>query len=89
MIVDEQWMIEGGTRVMIKQNRLHITGDYYGSEKSLTMPKADKLKIEFVGADGSSKVLKEFSAQVRHPSLSRFDEAHPAILRTAFWIHTR
>jgi isocitrate dehydrogenase len=34
-------------------------GDFYGTEKSVTMDKADTVKIEFVGADGSKKVLKE------------------------------
>ncbi len=34
-------------------------GDFYGSEKSVVVPKATKYKITFVGADGSTKVLKE------------------------------
>lgn len=34
-------------------------GDFYETERSVTMDKADKVKIEFVGADGSTKVLKE------------------------------
>lgn len=33
--------------------------DFYGSEKSVTVEKATDVKIEFVGADGSTKVLKE------------------------------
>ncbi len=33
-------------------------GDFYASEKSVTMDKADTVKIEFVGADGKVKVLK-------------------------------
>ncbi|WP_420581879.1 NADP-dependent isocitrate dehydrogenase [Reichenbachiella sp.] len=33
--------------------------DFYGSEKSVTIADATDVKIEFVGADGSSKVLKE------------------------------
>ncbi|MFY0624831.1 MAG: NADP-dependent isocitrate dehydrogenase [Reichenbachiella sp.] len=33
-------------------------GDFYGSEKSLTITEATEAKIEFHGADGSSKVLK-------------------------------
>ncbi|NLR91024.1 NADP-dependent isocitrate dehydrogenase [Flammeovirga agarivorans] len=33
--------------------------DFYGSEKSVTVDKATDVKIEFVGADGSTKVLKE------------------------------
>ena len=34
-------------------------GDFYGSENSLTVPKATTVRIEFVAADGSVKVLKE------------------------------
>ncbi|SMD36535.1 isocitrate dehydrogenase [Reichenbachiella faecimaris] len=34
-------------------------GDFYGSEKSVTVTDATDVKIEFVGADGTSKVLKE------------------------------
>ncbi len=34
-------------------------GDFFATEKSVTMDKTDTLKIEFVGADGSSSVLKE------------------------------
>jgi len=38
----------------------HMSGkDYYGSEVSLTMPKADKAKIDFVGKDGTTKVFKD------------------------------
>ncbi len=33
-------------------------GDFYGSEKSVTMPKADTVRIEFVGSEGT-EVLKE------------------------------
>ncbi|MCU4173456.1 NADP-dependent isocitrate dehydrogenase [Carboxylicivirga sp. N1Y90] len=33
-------------------------GDFFGSEKSLTMKEADKVSIEFVAADGAKKVLK-------------------------------
>jgi len=35
------------------------TGDFRSNEKSLTMNKADKVRIEFVGKEGSVKVLKE------------------------------
>ncbi len=35
-------------------------GDFYGSEKSVTLSGASKAKIEFVGEDGSVKVLKDF-----------------------------
>jgi isocitrate dehydrogenase len=38
----------------------HMThGDFYGSETSTTVAKATTVRIEFVGADGSVKVLKE------------------------------
>jgi isocitrate dehydrogenase len=37
-------------------------GDFYGSEKSVTVAEATNVKIEFVGNDGSSKVLKEKTA---------------------------
>ena len=33
-------------------------GDFYGSEKSVCVSKPDNVKIEFIGDDGSSKVLK-------------------------------
>ena len=33
-------------------------GDFYGSEKSVCVSKAGDVKIQFVGADGSNKVLK-------------------------------
>ncbi|WP_026713112.1 NADP-dependent isocitrate dehydrogenase [Flavobacterium daejeonense] len=34
------------------------SGDFYGSEKSLTVANATDVKIEFVGQDGTTKVLK-------------------------------
>ena len=34
-------------------------GDFYGSERSATMGKAGELKIEFVGADGSTRALRD------------------------------
>ncbi|HLP31766.1 MAG TPA: NADP-dependent isocitrate dehydrogenase [Geothrix sp.] len=37
-------------------------GDFYGSETSVTVPKATSVRIEFVGADGGVKVLKEKTA---------------------------
>jgi isocitrate dehydrogenase len=38
----------------------HMTaGDFYHSEKSVTMEKAGNVKIEFVGKDGNVKVLKD------------------------------
>jgi len=37
-------------------------GDFYGSEQSTVIAKAGNLKIEFVGADGTSQVLKAKTA---------------------------
>ncbi len=37
-------------------------GDFYGSEKSVTVPAAGNVKIEFVGEDGKATVLKEKTA---------------------------
>lgn len=34
-------------------------GDFYGSEKSLTVPNATDVKIEFIAKDGTTTVLKE------------------------------
>ncbi|TYT26530.1 NADP-dependent isocitrate dehydrogenase [Luteimonas viscosa] len=34
-------------------------GDFYGSELSTTFERADTLRIEFTGADGASRVLKD------------------------------
>ncbi|MDN3687543.1 NADP-dependent isocitrate dehydrogenase [Cyclobacterium jeungdonense] len=34
-------------------------GDFYGSEKSVTIPEATSVKIELIGKDGKKKVLKE------------------------------
>jgi isocitrate dehydrogenase len=36
-------------------------GDFYGSEKSVTIKDADTFKIEFVGNDGTTKLLKDTS----------------------------
>ncbi|MFY0652372.1 MAG: NADP-dependent isocitrate dehydrogenase [Cyclobacteriaceae bacterium] len=45
------------------ESKTHVAsmsgGDFYGSEKSVTVENATDVKIEFVGADGSSTVLKE------------------------------
>ena len=38
----------------------HMTdGDFYGNEKSVTMDKGEAFRIEFQGADGTVKVLKD------------------------------
>ncbi len=43
-----------------KSHVAHMTGgDFYGSEKSVVVEKAGDVKIEFVGADGNAKTLKE------------------------------
>ena len=43
-------------------SRSHVAhmadGDFYSSERSATMGKADELKIEFVGADGQAQALR-------------------------------
>ncbi|MGN6282833.1 NADP-dependent isocitrate dehydrogenase [Frateuria sp.] len=49
-----KWSADSKTRVA------HMdAGDFYGSEQSATMDKAGSLKIELVGKDGSTTVLKE------------------------------
>ncbi|MGN2242807.1 NADP-dependent isocitrate dehydrogenase [Frateuria sp. GZRR33] len=49
-----KWSADSKTRVA------HMdAGDFYGSEQSATMDKAGSLKIELVGNDGSTTVLKE------------------------------
>ncbi|MBI2400506.1 MAG: NADP-dependent isocitrate dehydrogenase, partial [Deltaproteobacteria bacterium] len=46
-----------------KTNVAHMSaGDFYGSEKSVTVDKAGNVKIEFVGQDGKTTVLKEKTA---------------------------
>ncbi|MBD2189210.1 NADP-dependent isocitrate dehydrogenase [Pseudanabaena mucicola] len=43
-----------------KTHVAHMTeGDFYGSEKSVVIPKAGVVKIELITADGSTQVLKE------------------------------
>ncbi len=43
-----------------KSHVAHMTeGDFYGSEKSVVIPKAGVVKIELIAADGSTQVLKE------------------------------
>ncbi|BCT92238.1 isocitrate dehydrogenase, NADP-dependent [Lysobacter helvus] len=60
-------------------------GDFYGSERSATIANAGALRIEFVGADGSTKVLKDKvkvqageivdGAVMRAKALARFVDA--------------
>lgn len=47
------WSASSKTRVASMQN-----GDFYGSEQSLTLSKADDARIEFVAKDGNVTVLK-------------------------------
>ncbi len=47
------WSLTSKTRVASM-----ATGDFYGSEKSVTVPSATEVKIEFVGKDGNTSVLK-------------------------------
>ena len=43
-----------------KAHVAHMTsGDFFGNEKSLVLENGGEFKIEFVGADGSTKVLKD------------------------------
>jgi isocitrate dehydrogenase len=49
-----KWMPDSRTHVA------HMTGgDFYGSEKSLTVPEAVYTRIEFIGRDGKVTVLKD------------------------------
>jgi isocitrate dehydrogenase len=47
------WSPDSKTKVATMQN-----GDFYGTEKSLTIQEATDVKIEFVGEDGTTSVLK-------------------------------
>ncbi|MBB3887688.1 NADP-dependent isocitrate dehydrogenase [Xanthomonas campestris pv. campestris] len=49
-----KWSSESKSHVAHMDN-----GDFFGSEQSTMLAQAGTLKIEFVGADGSSKVLKD------------------------------
>ena len=48
------WSADSKTHVASMPN-----GDFYGSEKSLTVPNATDVKIEFIAKDGTTTVLKE------------------------------
>ncbi len=51
------WSAESKTHVA------HMSGgDFYGSEKSITVPEAGSFRIEFLGDDGHATVLKEKTA---------------------------
>ena len=48
------WSADSKTRVAFMSE-----GDFYGSEKSVTVPKATTVRIEHVSAEGATTVLKE------------------------------
>lgn len=48
------WSADSKTEVATMEN-----GDFYGSEKSITVPEPTDVKIEFVAEDGTTTVLKE------------------------------
>ncbi len=49
-----KWSPDSKTRIA------HMSsGDFYGSEKSVTLPDATTARIEFVGKDGKASILKE------------------------------
>ena len=48
------WAADSKTRVAFMSE-----GDFYGSEKSVTVPKATSVRIEFVAADGKTTVWKD------------------------------
>lgn len=50
------WSKDSKTRVASMTD-----GDFYGSEKSVTVDNATKYKIEFVGNDGTTTLLKDFA----------------------------
>jgi isocitrate dehydrogenase len=72
-----------------KDSKSHVAhmddGDFYGSEKSATIAEAGTLRIEFVGNDGATQVLKPSikvqageivdAATMNHKALSRFIDA--------------
>lgn len=47
------WSVDSKTKVVHMES-----GDFYGTEKSVTVENASQFKIEFVGTDGSVKELK-------------------------------
>lgn len=50
-----KWSADSKTHVASMTN-----GDFYGSEKSVTISEATEVKIEFVGEDGHVSLLKDF-----------------------------
>ncbi|RIJ43070.1 NADP-dependent isocitrate dehydrogenase [Pontibacter oryzae] len=72
------WSSDSKTRVA------HMTeGDFYGSEKSFVADKATEVRIEFVGANGETKVLKEKVA-LKEGEVMDSSVMHVAELNTFF-----
>lgn len=72
------WASDSKTRVA------HMTeGDFYGSEKSFVADKATEVRIEFVGANGETKVLKEKVA-LKEGEVMDSSVMHVAELNTFF-----
>jgi len=51
----KNWPVSGSVTRVVHMNH----GDFYGTEKSTTLPAATDARIEFVGVDGHVEVLKE------------------------------
>ncbi len=54
------WAKDSQTRVASMSE-----GDFYGSEKSVTVAKDGKFKIEFIAADGTTKLLKDYASLIQ------------------------
>lgn len=54
------WVADSKTRVASMTD-----GDFYGSEKSVTVSNDCKYKIEFINTDGSIKLLKDFASLLK------------------------
>ncbi|MGO4819234.1 NADP-dependent isocitrate dehydrogenase [Flavobacterium sp. W22_SRS_FP1] len=48
------WSSDSKTKVATMEN-----GDFYGTEKSITVSEATAVKIEFIGSDGTTTILKD------------------------------
>ncbi|WP_140909678.1 NADP-dependent isocitrate dehydrogenase [Cognatiluteimonas lumbrici] len=79
-----------------KGSKAHVAhmeaDDFYGSERSVTVDEATRVRIEFAAADGGVRVLKEAfplqagevidAARMRHAALARFLDAQLADARS-------
>jgi isocitrate dehydrogenase len=54
------WSADSKTRVATMAD-----GDFYGTEKSVTVANDCKYKIEFIGTDGAVKLLKDFASLLK------------------------